>query len=122
MPLRILVVDDSDVFRQCLRPMLESNRDWEICGEAVDGAEGVEKHRSLVPDLVLMDFSMPRMSGLESAAAILKDFPKVPIVLLTLYLTQQLSQAAHKVGIRATISKNNMNGLANDIEQVLDSS
>ena len=118
MPLRILVVDDSEVFRRCLRPMLESNRDWEICGEAVDGAEGVEKHRLLVPDLVLMDFSMPRMTGLESATAILKEFPKVPIVLLTLYLTKQLAQAARNVGIRATISKANMNCLANDIAQV----
>lgn len=119
MAFRILIVDDSVVFRQGLRNMLESRVDWEICGEAADGIEGVEKNRSLVPNLILMDLSMPRMTGLESAAEILKEYPKVPIVLLTLYVTKQLEQEARKIGIRATVSKTRMHELADGINQAL---
>ena len=119
MALRILIVDDSTVFREGLRTMLESRVDWEICGEAADGMEGIEKNRELMPNLILMDLSMPRMTGLESAAAILKEFPKVPIVLLTLYVTKQLAQAARNVGIRATISKTRMHDLAGGIDEAL---
>ena len=119
MALKILIVDDSAVFRQGLRTLLESRVDWEICGEAADGMEGIDKARELIPNLILMDFSMPRMTGLESAAAILKEFPKVPIVLLTLYVTKQLAQAARNVGIRATVAKADMRGLATDIGQAL---
>ena len=119
MAIRILIVDDSAVFRQGLRTMLEPRVDWEICGEAADGLEGIEQNRLLIPNLILMDLSMPRMTGLESAAAILKEFPKVPIVLLTLYVTKQLAQAARNAGIRATISKTRMHDLAGGIDEAL---
>ena len=119
MALRILIVDDSTIFRKYLRQTLESHVGWEVCGEAVDGMDGIEKNRSLIPQLILMDFSMPRMTGLESAAAILKEFPGVLIVLLTLYPTDQLQHAARNVGIRATVAKADMRGLATDIGQAL---
>ncbi len=118
-PLRILIVDDSAVCRRSLRLMLESHVGWQICGEAVDGAEGVEKNRALSPHLVLMDFSMPLMNGLESAEAILKEFPKALIMLLTLHASTQLAEAARKIGIRATISKTDVHVLAGDIDKVL---
>ena len=119
MAMKILIVDDSLVFRQSLRNMLESRVDWEVCGEAADGQEGVEKNRSLIPNLILMDFSMPRMTGLESAAEILKEYPKVPIVLLTLYVTKQLEQEARNIGIRATVSKTRMHELTESINLAL---
>ena len=118
-PLRILIVDDSAIFRRSLRTLLESRAGWEICGEAFDGAEGVKKNRLLSPQLILMDLSMPLMNGLESSAAILKEFPKALIMLLTLHASQQLAEAARKIGIRATISKTAVHVLAGDIDKVL---
>ena len=119
MALKILIVDDSAVFRQGLRTMLEPRVDLEICGEASDGVEGVEMNRLLTPNLILMDLSMSRMTGLEAATAILKEFPKVPIVLLTLYVTKQLVQEACNVGIRATVSKTRMHELTDSINLAL---
>lgn len=118
-PLRILIIDDSEVFRRSLRRLLESHTGWEICGEAVNGAEGVTKNRLLNPQLVLMDFSMPLMNGLESSAAILKEFPKALILLLTLHTSAHLAAAARKLGIRATISKTDVCNLATNIGGVL---
>jgi len=117
--IRILIVDDSAIFREGLRAMLEAHTDWEVCGEAMNGVEGVQKNRLLKPHLIIMDLSMPQMSGIEAAAEILKEFPKVPILLLTLYLTPQLTQEARKVGIRATLSKTATNHLVGGIDAVL---
>ncbi len=117
--IRILIVDDSAIFREGLRAMLEAHADWEVCGEAMNGVEGVQKNRLLKPHLIIMDLSMPQMSGIEAAAEILKEFPKVPILLLTLYLTPQLTQEARKVGIRATLSKTATNHLVGGIDAVL---
>ena len=80
------------------------------------------KNRLLSPQLILMDFSMPLMNGLETSAAILKEFPKARIILLTLHASLQLAEAAHKVGILATISKTDVHVLANSINEVLDGS
>ena len=121
MPVRILIVDDSAIFRRGLRMVLESRPEWEVCGEAVDGVEGIEKARQLNPDLVIMDFSMPRMTGLEAAREMLKEFPRIPILLLTLFLTGQLSEEARKVGIRASLQKNTMRSLVDGIDEVLHS-
>jgi DNA-binding NarL/FixJ family response regulator len=119
MAIRILVVDDSTIFREGLRLLIESHVDWEVCGEALDGMEGVQKNRLFKPHLIIIDLSMPRMSGIEAAAEILKEFPKVPILLLTLYVTAQLSQEARNVGIRGTLSKMAMDPLVGNIERVL---
>lgn len=119
MAIQILIVDDSAIFREGLRVLLEAHVDWEVCGEAVGGMEGVQKNRLLKPHLVIMDLSMPRMSGIEAAAEILKEFPKVPILLLTLYVTRQLTQEAHKLGIRATLSKTATHHLFGSIEAIL---
>jgi len=117
--IRILIVDDSAIFREGLRAMLEAHTDWEVCGEAMNGVEGVQKNRLLKPHLIIMDLSMPQMSGIEAAAEILKDSPKVPILLLTLYLTPQITKEARKAGIRATLSKTATSHLVGGIAAVL---
>ena len=119
MTVRILIVDDSAIFREGLCATLEANADWEVCGEAVDGIEGIQKNRLLSPDLILMDLSMPRMSGIEAASQILREVPNVRILLLTLFLTHPLAQEARKIGIRATVSKAAMHHLVSGINAVL---
>jgi two-component system, NarL family, response regulator LiaR len=120
MAVRILIVDDSAIFRQGLRTMLEEQIDWEVCGEAADGFEAVQKNRDLTPDVIIVDLSMPRMSGVEAARQILAEFPKVPIFMLTLYLTRQLAEDASKVGIRATLSKTAPSQLVSMVRVLLD--
>lgn len=119
MAIRILIVDDSAVFREGLRTMLEDHPDWQVCGEAKNGVEAIQKNRLLVPQLIVMDLSMPSMSGIEAAHEIFKEFPKVPILLLTLYLTHQLGEQARDAGIRATLSKTQMHHLFSEIEAIL---
>ncbi|MDP9159304.1 MAG: response regulator, partial [Acidobacteriota bacterium] len=65
--MRILIADDSDVVRRAVCELLSSERDLEVCGEAKDGSEALQKARELMPDLILLDISMPGMNGLETA-------------------------------------------------------
>jgi two-component system, NarL family, response regulator LiaR len=120
MAVRILIVDDSAIFRQGLRTILEEQRDGAVCGVAVDGVEAVQQNRDLRPNLIIMDFSMPRMSGLDAARQILAEFPNVPILMVTLYLTRQLEEDARKVGIRETLSKTALSRLVRTIRQLLE--
>ena len=119
MAIRILIVDDSVLFRQGVRDTLESNPDWEVCGEAATGLQAIDRNRSLTPQLIIMDFSMPGMTGLEAACEILKEFPKLPILLSTLYLTRQLAEQARNVGVRGILSKTSMHHLNDGIEALL---
>jgi len=75
---RILIADDSPPVRRGLRTLLGQNTDWQVCGEAVDGADAVEKAHQLAPDLILMDFSMPRMDGVQAAREIAKSGTDTP--------------------------------------------
>jgi DNA-binding NarL/FixJ family response regulator len=85
MSKHILVVDDSDTCRRITRLFIESQLDLDVCGEAVDGVEAVEKARTLKPDLVILDLAMPRKNGVEAAFELRTMMPQVPIVLFTMY-------------------------------------
>ena len=76
--------------------MLEDDPVWEICGDEVDGREAIEKAAKLKPDLVILDFAMPRLNGLEAASRIRKLLPEVPIVMLTMYGSQIRSEVADR--------------------------
>jgi CheY-like chemotaxis protein len=85
MPKSILVVDDSTAFRYALRKMLDTVKDLKVCGEAVDGLEAVEMASLLSPDLIVMDFAMPRANGIEAARRIKRNARDTPIILYTLH-------------------------------------
>src|ERR1700688_893408 len=85
MSKSILVVDDSDITRKITRLFLEIQIDFEVCGEAVDGVDAIEKAKELKPDLILLDLAMPRMNGAAAASVLKRMMPKVPIILFTMY-------------------------------------
>jgi DNA-binding NarL/FixJ family response regulator len=105
---RILIADDSPPVRRGLRTLLGLNSDWQVCGEAVDGADAVEKAHELAPDLILMDFSMPRMDGVQAAREIAKSGTNIPILLFTLNLSTQIMELARNAGLRGVMSKAEM--------------
>ena len=102
---RILIADDSPPVRLGLRTFLELNSDWQVCGEAVNGADAVEKAQQLAPDLIVMDFSMPEMNGVEAAREIAKSGTDIPILLCALDISPRMVELARNAGMRAAISK-----------------
>jgi two-component system, chemotaxis family, chemotaxis protein CheY len=115
MPLRILIVDDSDTTRRILRAIVRS-RHWTVCGEAENGWSGVQKFNELKPDVVLLDLSMPDISGLEAAAWMSAKDPTVPLILFTILDLDGLETPARQAGIRSVISKTRVWELITSIE------
>jgi DNA-binding NarL/FixJ family response regulator len=105
MPVRILIADDSKMIRRTLRSFLEANPNWQVCDEAIDGRDAVQKTKHLIPDLIILDLAMPVMNGLHAAREISQLLPSVPIVLYSMYATPQVELEAKKVGIRAVVPK-----------------
>ncbi|MEK7294255.1 MAG: response regulator transcription factor, partial [Nitrospirota bacterium] len=87
--IKVLIADDHRVVREGLSAILKTKDEIEVVGEAKDGQEAVEKARALLPDVILMDVSMPRMGGVEATRIIKREFPHIGIVALTMYEEQQ---------------------------------
>jgi len=82
--LRILLVDDSDVLRTVIVRMIrEWSEGWQVCGEAVDGADAIRQNRALKPDVVLLDLSLPLQNGLDVATILRKTDPSGKIVIMS---------------------------------------
>jgi DNA-binding NarL/FixJ family response regulator len=101
----VLLVDDNHLMRKALRMLFESVRDFEVIGEAAHGREAIEKARTLRPHLIILDFSMPVMNGLEAAPLLLQILPTVILVLFTNYVTESLEVYAHTAGVHAVVHK-----------------
>jgi two-component system, NarL family, response regulator DegU len=100
---RILVVDDHEVVRFGIVSLLKGS--WDVCGEAANGLEAIEKVRELQPDLVLMDLRMPIMSGTEATRQIRILSPKTKIILLSMYESETVVELARLMGADACLSK-----------------
>ena len=103
--IRILIADDHDVVRTGLRALLEADPDFEVCGEARDGREAVKEAFRLVPDVAILDFSMPGMNGLEVTRSIRKAPSKTEVLVLTAYDSEQLARSLLAAGALGYISK-----------------
>jgi len=101
----VLIADDSALIRHSIRSCIEQNSDWEVCGEAENGKVAVEKVKELHPDVVILDFSMPGINGLDAARQITRIAPRTAMLMLTLYKYEQLAKDAHAAGIKDVLSK-----------------
>jgi DNA-binding NarL/FixJ family response regulator len=116
---KILIADDNALIRGGLLRLLQTHDDWEVCGEARDGQEAVEKSRELIPDVVVLDFLMPGLNGIEAAKRISGIRPEIPILLWTMYLSTELCQTARDAGIKGVLAKGNVGDLFDGLETVL---
>ena len=80
---RILIVDDYEPVRRSIQTLLGSRKEWSVCGEAADGVQAVKEAKSLRPDLVIMDVSMPKMNGLDAARIILREVRESRILIIS---------------------------------------
>ena len=101
----VLLVDDSRKIRNVVRLLFDSHPDFEVCGEAEHGREAVEKAPRLKPDLIILDLSMPVMSGLEAAPLLIKILPKVWLILLTSHSLPELERLSQAADIHAIVPK-----------------
>jgi DNA-binding NarL/FixJ family response regulator len=105
MKARILIVDDHEIFRRGLRSLLETHPDWDVCGEATDGQEAVQKSKDLQPDVVVLDITMPGLNGLDATGVIRKEVPKAKVVILSQHQAGLMKQVALTAGAGAYVTK-----------------
>jgi DNA-binding NarL/FixJ family response regulator len=105
VPVRVLIVDHHDALRRAIRNLLESRNEFEVSGEAKDGAQAVEKAAELKPDVVVLNIVMPVMDGFEAARKIRAVSPQSRIVILSSHKDQQLLEEAKNVGAVCYVPK-----------------
>ena len=116
---RILIVDDHAVCRRGVRALLESQDGWEVCGEAVNGHEAIEKVTELKPDLVVLDVSLPGLNGLEATPQILKASPNTEVLVLTMHHSEELVRQVLRSGAKGYVLKSDADhNLVEAIESV----
>jgi two-component system NarL family sensor kinase len=117
---RILIADDHEVMRRGLRGLLESQEDWAVCGEALEGNEAVSKTIELQPDLLILDFHMPGLNGIEAALQILQRNPSTKILFFTVHDSPQIIREMSDVGAHGYVAKSRAaNDLVNAARKVL---
>jgi two-component system, NarL family, sensor kinase len=118
---RILIADDHEVMRRGVRGLVESQEEWSVCGEAIEGNEAISKTRELHPDLLILDVSMPGMSGIEAALQILKEDPSIKILFFTMHDSPQMMREISNVGAWGYVAKARAgNDLVDAVRIILD--
>ncbi|HRH72195.1 response regulator [Zoogloea sp.] len=105
MPIRVLIADDHAIVRQGLRQILSDTPDLTVAGEAENGVQAVQMVRSGEWDVVLMDVSMPDRNGIDALKLIKKEFPRLPVLILSMYPEEQYAIRALKAGASGYLTK-----------------
>lgn len=103
--IRILIADDHEMVRQGLRRVIEEQTGWSVCGEGKTGREAVEQAKQLHPEIVVMDFSMPELNGLEATRQIRAALPRTEVLILTMHDSEQLAREVLAAGARGFMLK-----------------
>jgi DNA-binding NarL/FixJ family response regulator len=102
---RIVIAEDHRILREGLRALISSNPDFDIVGEAEDGRDAIRCVEKLVPDLILLDLSMPRMNGMEAIKEIKKQCPETKILVLTVHRTEEYILTTLRAGANGYVLK-----------------
>jgi len=105
MTCKILIVDDNRMIRSSLRSWIEETSGFQVCGEAENGKIAVEQVEAMHPDIVILDFQMPVMDGLEAARQISRVAPLTAMVMFTMHPSEELFRLARAIGVREVVSK-----------------
>ena len=106
--MRLLIVDDHEVVRRGVRSLLREQSEFEVCGEAIDGQDALEKARELKPDLIVMDVSMPRLNGFEATRQVRNMLPECEVLMLSQHENPEMARQALRVGARGYVVKNSI--------------
>lgn len=117
--IRILVVDDNPAVRYYLRAILEQQNSWQICSEARSGKEALQKAQDTAPDVILLDFQMPGLNGLDVAREMHRLWPRIPILMISIHMSNQLAAAARAVGIRGACAKSDVGSIVEAVQTLL---
>jgi DNA-binding NarL/FixJ family response regulator len=105
MPWSVLVVDDNPTIRTMVCELFTRDGDFEVCGQAENGRDAIEKSQLLQPALIVTDLSMPVMNGLEETRVLKKLMPAVPVIIYSAHLDRFVEKAALEAGASAVVSK-----------------
>jgi DNA-binding NarL/FixJ family response regulator len=103
---RILIADDHAMIRDGVKALLSKNENFEVVDEAVDGEQAVSKFRSLKPDLLILDISMPNMNGMDTVKIIIKEFPDAKIIILSMFDDDDYIDMCMQYGVKGYVVKN----------------
>jgi DNA-binding NarL/FixJ family response regulator len=120
VPKQILIADDSNTVRRILKMFLQDRKDINVCGEAANGFEAVEKAKILRPDVVLLDLAMPVMNGAEAASLLKKMMPEMHIIVFTMFSENIGRAMTDAIGVDLVLSKpDGMKALVEALDSLL---
>jgi len=105
MAKSVLIVDDVEMIRRAVRELFTSEADFDVCGEAANGQEAIERAQEFHPDLIVLDLSMPVMNGLDAAKVLKTLMPAVPLIIFSEYSDVFSHEEARAAGVSALVSK-----------------
>jgi DNA-binding NarL/FixJ family response regulator len=106
--MRVLIVDDHEFVRRGVRSLLLTQPTCEICGEAVNGQDALDKARQLLPDIIIMDISMPTLNGLEATREVRSSLPACGVIMLSQHESAEMVRQAFKAGARGYVVKSSV--------------